>query len=200
MSIERILGKIDEDSAEAVRRVIEEAEAEARRIAGRYEAAAAKLRSELEELAGRKAADEKRRLIVAEELELRKAALVKKREILSDLYDEAKGTIGALSGGEYLDLLVSLVAARAVSGREEIVPAAGQRGLLDNAFLAKLGASFEGDARFSVARDEGTFTWGVVLREGKRTVDLSLETLFKQVGERLEPDVSAILFAGGRGD
>lgn len=198
MSIEQILRKIDDDAAGAAGAVVEEAEAEARRIADRYEAAAGKLRVELEELADRKAAEERRRLLVGEELELRKAALVEKRRILSELYDEAKREIGGLSRGEYLDLLVSLIASRAVSGAEEIVPAAGQRSLLDDAFLEKAGASFDGDARFSVAAEEGAFAWGIVLREGKRVVDLSLETIFGQVMERIEPEVSAILFSPER--
>jgi len=33
-----------------------------------------------------------------------------------------------------------------------------------------------------------------VLREGRRTVDLSLDAVFDQVMDRIEPEVSAILF------
>jgi V/A-type H+-transporting ATPase subunit E len=200
MSIEQILKKIDDDAAAAAGGIVEEARTEAGRIARQYEAAAKKLRAQLEELAGRKAAEEKRRLLVSEELELRKAALVAKRRILSELYDEAKRKIGALSGAEYLDLLASMVAARAATGREEIVPAAGQRGLLDKAFLGKVAGAFDGEAKFTVSDREGEFAWGVVLREGKRVVDLSLETVFEQVRERIEPEVSAILFPDKRGD
>jgi V/A-type H+/Na+-transporting ATPase subunit E len=200
MSIEQILRKIDDDAAARAAEVVEEASAEARRIAGQYEAAAGKLKAELEDLAVRKAAEEERRLLVSEELELRKAALVAKHRILADLYDEAKQKIASLTGAGYLDLLASLIAARSATGREEIVPAAGQRGLLDKAFLRKVASSFDGTAAFTVAEREGEFAWGVVLREGKRVVDLSLGTVFDQVRERVEPEVSAILFMGKRGD
>lgn len=200
MSIERILQKIDDDAANAARAVVEEARAEAAKILARYEAAAGQLRGELEAHAERKAAEEKRRLLVGEELELRKAALVGRHEILAGIYDEARSAIGGLAGGAYLDLLCSMIASHAVSGREEIVPAAGQRALLDAAFLKKVGAAFGGEARFTVAGEEGSFAWGVVLREGKRVVDLSLETVFEQVRERIEPEVSAVLFTGEGGD
>jgi V/A-type H+-transporting ATPase subunit E len=196
MSIEQIVRKIDEDAEKAAGSVVEQARAQARSIVERYEAAAGMLRSEFEDLADRKAAEEERRLLVSEELELRKAVLVRKREILAGIYDEAKRTIGRLTGEEYLDLLASMIAARAVSGREQIVPAAGQRSLLGERFLARVGEAFGGDARFNVVGEEGTFAWGVVLREGRRIVDLSLDTVFEQVRELVEPEVAAILFAG----
>lgn len=200
MAIEQILQKIEDDAAEAARAVIAEAEAEAQRIAARAEADAGALRAELEALADRKAEEETRRLIVGAQLETRKAELVRKRELLGEVYDEARRAIAGLSGDEYLGLLASMIAARAVSGREEIVPAAGQRDLLDGAFLARVGEAFRAGAAFTVAAEEGPFDWGVVLREGRRTVDLSLETVFEQVRERIEPEVSAILFGGPRKD
>ena len=194
MSIENIIKKIEQDSAAAVEAALDRAREEAAALTARYEKRAAELEGELKARAEKKSTEEKRRLLVSEQLELRKAALVKKREILSDLYGEARKSIASLSGEEYLGLLRALIAARAVSGNEEIVPAAGQADLLSADFLKKLNGEYPGGGSFTVASGEGDHDWGVILREGKRTVDLSLDTVFEQVMDRIEPEVSAILF------
>jgi V/A-type H+-transporting ATPase subunit E len=194
MSIEKILNKIDEDSRAAVEAALARARDETAALSTRYVRRAEELEADLRARAGKKAAEEKRRLLVSEQLELRKAVLVRKREILSELYDEARKTIAAFSGEEYLSLIRTLVISMAVSGAEEIVPAAGQAALLSSDFLTKLNKEYPGGGRFTIAAEEGSFDWGVVLREDRRTVDLSLSTVFDQVMDRIEPEVSAILF------
>jgi vacuolar-type H+-ATPase subunit E/Vma4 len=194
MSIENILSKIDEDSRAAVSAALERAGEEAAALSARYARRAGELETGLRARAEKKAAEEKRRLLVSEQLELRKADLIKRRKILSDLYDDAKKSIAALAGEDYLALIRALVVSRAISGAEEIVPAAGQTALLSSDFLKKLNSEYPGGGRFTVAAEEGSFDWGVVLREGRRTVDLSLGTVFDQVMDRIEPEVSAILF------
>jgi vacuolar-type H+-ATPase subunit E/Vma4 len=125
---------------------------------------------------------------------LRKAELVHKREILTRLYNEARENINSLSGDDYLDLLSALIISRSISGTEEIVPAAGQTAKFSPDFLAKLNSGYPGGGKFTVAAEEGSFDWGVVLKEGRRTIDLSLGTVFDQVIDRIEPEVSSILF------
>jgi vacuolar-type H+-ATPase subunit E/Vma4 len=194
MSIDNILEKIARDSEAEAEKVLQRAGGEAGGIRARYESRASELEEQLRARAEGKAAEEKRRLIVSEQLELRKAALVRKREILANLYEEAKKRIASLSGDEYLSILSALILSKAISGREEIVPASGQSGVLAAGLLAGLNKKYPGGGKFTIAEQEGAFEWGVVLREGKRTVDLSLETVFDQVMERIEPEVSAILF------
>jgi V/A-type H+-transporting ATPase subunit E len=194
MSIEKIISKIDEDSRAAVEAALEKAREDAGALAERYARRAGELEAQLRSRAEKKAAEEKRRLLVSEQLELRKAGLVRKREILSQLYEEARKSIASLSGDDYLALLRALIISRAVSGAEEIVPASGQAGMLSKDFLGKLNGEYPGGGKFTVAAEEGDFDWGVILREGRRTVDLSLETVFEQVMDRIEPEVSEILF------
>ena len=194
MSIEKILSKIDEDSRAAVEAAFERAREDAAALSARYARRAEELGAGLKSRAGKKAAEEKRRLLVSEQLELRKAELVGKRGILSNLYDEARKNIAALSGEDYLALIRALIVSRAISGAEEIVPATGQTALISSDFLAKLNGEYPGGGKFTVAAEEGAFEWGVVLREGRRTVDLSLGIVFDQVMDRIEPEVSAILF------
>ena len=194
MSIENILSKIDEDSRAAVSAALELAGEEAATLSARYARRAGELEAGLHARAEKKAAEEKRRLLVSEQLELRKAQLVRKREILSKLYDEARQSITSLSGEDYLALIRTLIISRSISGAEEIVPAAGQTSRLSSDFLAKLNSGYPGGGKFTIASEEGSFEWGVVLKEDRRTIDLSLGTVFDQVIDRIEPEVAEILF------
>jgi V/A-type H+-transporting ATPase subunit E len=194
MSIEKILSRIDEDSRAAVEAALARAREAAAAHSARYARRAEEFEAGLRSRAGKKSTEEKHRLLVSEQLELRKADLVRKREILSKLYDDARKNIAALSGEDYLALIRALVISRAISGAEEIVPASGQSALLSPDFLAKLNGEYPGGGKFTTAAEEGAFEWGVVLREGRRTVDLSLDAVFYQVMDRIEPEVSAILF------
>jgi vacuolar-type H+-ATPase subunit E/Vma4 len=194
MSIENILSKIDEDSRKAVSAALARAGEEAAALSAQYARRAGELEAGLRARAEKKAAEEKRRLLVSEQLELRKAGLIKRREILSDLYDEAKKSIAALAGEDYLALIRTLVISRAISGNEEIVPAKGQTALFTPDFLKKLNSEYPGGGSFTIAADEGDFDWGVVLKKDRRAIDLSLDTVFDQVMDRIEPEVSEILF------
>ena len=194
MSIENILKRIDEETGASARKILEEAEREATSIRERYEKAAEKMRGELAGRAGKKAEEEERRLIVNEQLELKKALLAKKREILEEVYAEARKRAMDLSDSDYTGLMKALVLAKTISGREEIIVPAERYKLFDKDFLAYLNREYTGGGEFSYAKERGEFSWGIVLREGKRIVDLSLDVLFEQLMERVEPKIASVLF------
>ncbi len=196
MSIENIVKRIDEETGAAVAGILGAAGERAAAVGDEAARAGEKLRGELEARARAKAGDEERRLIVGEELELRKAALVRKREILGEVYAEARKRIEHLTPDEYLKLMAALILKNAVSGREEIVVPAAQRGMFDAAFVDALNRARGAGAAFSLAGTPGDFAWGVVLREGQRRVDLTLDVIFRQLAERVESAVAGLLFPG----
>jgi V/A-type H+-transporting ATPase subunit E len=198
MSIENILKRIEEETEASEREILKAAEAEAVGIRERYEKAAEKLRDELSGRAGKKADEEKRRLIVNEQLELKKALLAKKREILDEVYAEARKRAVDLSDSDYIELMKALVLAKAVTGTEEIIVPDERHELFDKEFLVSLNREHPGGG-FSYAKERGDFEWGVVLREGKRIVDLSLDVLFEQLKERVEPKIASVLFVEDNG-
>lgn len=185
------MAEADVEANEIVSRAGEQAE----RIRSESEAEGTDLERELEERARKKAEEEERRLIVNEQLELRKQLLEKKWEILDGLYDRAKGEMEKLDAGEYLDLVKKLILGGAVSGNEEIVVAKGQEKLFDDAFLDALNGENEPGEGFRMAKEAGDFSWGVVLREGRRTVDLTLGVLMSQLRERIESEIAPMLFS-----
>lgn len=193
MAIEHILKRIEEETEETVQQIFEKAEADATSIRDQYAGRIQKLKHELDQRAQRRAEEEERRLIVSEQLELRKALLARKREILDDLYEEAKKKISSIAADQYLGLLKDMIIARSISGTEEIVVPDSQKDLFTKNFLDSLNKTVRG-GRFSLANESGDFSWGVVLREGKRVVNLTLDILFEQLKEKIEPEIAAMLF------
>lgn len=194
MSIENILKRIDGDARARVAEIVGAAEAKAAEIRAEYERRGAALRAELDERIRAGAENEERRLVVAAELELRKKLLERKRELLAEAYREARRRVEALPPDRYLEIVRDLVLRNVRSGREEIVVPAAQRPLFTEEFVASLNRGRDG-AALRIADEPGGFAWGVVLREGKRTVDLTIDVIFEQLAARIESRVAAALFS-----
>ena len=196
MAIENILKRIEEETAAAVSKIVSEAESEAEKIRKDLTAEAGELKVRLEQRARTKAEEEQRRLLVNEKLQLRKEFLERKREILDLLYAEAQKRIESLEMDQYLELMKMMILKRAISFEEEIVVPEDQREIFSKAFLDSLNKAAGVKKRtFSISDDTGDFSWGVILREGRRRVDLTLDVLIAQLRYRIEPDIAAVLFA-----
>ncbi len=198
MSIENILDRIGTEAEESAREITTRATAEAGAIAREHAKKAEKLKAELDGKALVRAIEEEKRLIVSEQLELRKTLLAKKREILDQLYMKAADRLESISGGDFQQLMQELIVAGAISGTEEIVVASKQEKYFTPEFIDKLNRAYPGTGSFTVADVTGDFFWGVVLREGKRVVDLSLDVLFEQLKEKVESEIAGALFSEGK--
>jgi vacuolar-type H+-ATPase subunit E/Vma4 len=194
MSIEKIYERIETQAAASADDIIREAERQAARIRGEYAKRSAELGESLRAYAEKKAGEAGRRLVVNEQLELKKALLAKKREILARIYDDARKRIEGLGDGESAGIIREMILENAVSGREEIVVSGRQSRIFDGKFLDSLNSGFKGGGAFTLAEEKGRFPWGVVLREGRRVVDLSLDVVFEQLREKVEPRIAALLF------
>ena len=183
MSIENILERIKEEADSVARDLVRKAEEEGERIRGSYEAEGENLKIELEQRAHKKAGEEESRLIVNEQLELRKQLLERKHEILEEMYEQAKREMEKLGDKDYLDLMKEMILGRAISGNEEIIIAREQTKLFGDAFIDALNKESRSGKGFKLAEDPGDFSWGIVLREGQRTVDLTLGVLMEQLRE-----------------
>jgi vacuolar-type H+-ATPase subunit E/Vma4 len=196
MPIEKIFDRINAEAEAAAGEVLTRAGEESAAVSKEYTGRASRLDAELKAYAEKKAGEAEKHLIVSEQLELRKSVLSRKREILESVYDEAKKKISALSPEESREVLKNMIISSAVTGDEEIVVAPSQVGIFDEGFMVELRDGFKGNGSFRLAADKGDFAWGVVMREGRRTVDLSLDVVFKQLREKIEPRIAAMLFGG----
>lgn len=194
MSIENIIQRIEDETGGAVAEILEKAEAQAAAIAADFSRTTVRMREELDGKARARAADEEKRLIVGEQLELGKSFLERKRQVLDEVCRMARNRIEALPAAEYRELVRGLILRNAVTGSEEIVVPARQRDLFTPEFIESLNGARGGGAAFSVAGPSDDFGWGVILREGQRRVDLTLEVVFEQMRERIESAIATVLF------
>ncbi|HSG28326.1 MAG TPA: V-type ATP synthase subunit E [Candidatus Krumholzibacterium sp.] len=198
MPIEKIFEKIDSEAETEAGHILDAAREKAAAIREDYDRRAEELGKKLEAYAGKKAGEEEKHLLVSAQLELRKAHLARKREILDSVYEEARKKILVLSPEESAGIIRDMILDAAVSGREEIVVPREQEGIFNPGFVEGLRKAFGKGATFRIAGERGEFEWGVVLREGRRVVDLSLDVVFRQVRERTEPRIAALLFGEDR--
>jgi len=196
MAIEDILKKIEEETEAECEKILAEAKAEAEKISREYSERAENLKKTLFEKAEARAKEEEKRLIVNEQLALRKALLSKKGELLEKVYSSAKERIKALPEKEYLEVISRLVLTSAISGTEELVVPKSQRELFSESFLISLNDRFGDGAKFTISQEAGKFDWGVILREKQREIDLTLDVIFAQIIEKIEPRIAEVLFEG----
>lgn len=194
MSIEKIYERIETRAAESAGEIVAEAGREAARIRDEYARRSAELGESLRAYAEKKAGEAGRRLVVSEQLELKKALLKKKREILAGIYEDARKSIEGLGDEESAGIIRDMILDNAVTGREKIVVSQRQSRIFDGKFLDSLNAGFKGGGSFTLSEEKGRFAWGVVLKEGRRVVDLSLDVVFEQLREKVEPRIAALLF------
>ncbi len=194
MSIENIIKKIEQERKATVEEILGKAGEEAEAIKREYAREGEKLKEQLEDEARKKGEDEKKRIIVNEQLKMRKSMLSKKQQVLNSLYLEAREKIASLPGEEYLELVRGLILSRSSSGKEKIIIPRGQGDMFGQDFISSLNRDYQGDGKFSLAEQEGDFRWGVILREERRTVNLTLDVIFEQLKESIEPQVAGILF------
>lgn len=195
MSIENILDKIEKETEAAVEEIIREAKEEAAKIGKEYQKKAEDLSDKLMKEAERRADEETRRLIVNERLELRKGLLEKKREVFDGFFEAAKKEIEGMAKDDYIAFIRRLIVDKAATGKEEIVVSSKQADIYPDDFADTLNSSFKGDSAFKISDQSDEFAWGVILREGKRVVDLSLDSLFKEISEDMEPEIAGLLFS-----
>ncbi|MDZ7860975.1 MAG: V-type ATP synthase subunit E family protein [Candidatus Krumholzibacteriota bacterium] len=198
MSIENIINTIDKEAESEAGRIITEAEEKADKIREEYSDRAKALSAKLKKESENKADEQYRRLIVNEQLELRKSLLSKKHEILEALYREAEKKIKEIPRKEYIEFMKELILKRTLSGSEEIIVSKEQRDLFDGDFIDSLNRAFPGGGNFTLSDSEADYSWGVVLKEDKRVIDLSIGVLFDQIAERVESQVAALLFPEGK--
>lgn len=194
MAIEDILRRIEEETRARIDAIISAAEKEAARVAESYRERAEKLREKFDAEIASRAAVEEKQAIVAAQLEMKKRQLELKREILAQVYMEARKRIEELPEKEFLEIVRSLVLENVRTGREEIVVPSSRKALFDESFLESLNKELKGST-LCFAAETGDFEWGVVLREGNRKVDLTMDTLFDQLAARIESHVAEVLFS-----
>ena len=195
MAFEDILQKIREDGTEAVDAIKADTDAAVARITQQADTDAEALRNTLHQRAQRRATEHTDRTLTLAQLEHRKAVLAEKQRALALAFTQAEERLASLSGDEARTLLRRVISDHLETGQEEIVPGRLHAPVLDTAFVASLNESLESRGQLTLAAEPGDFDHGVVLREGRKEINLRLSVIMAETRERLVHPVAEHLFS-----
>lgn len=200
MSVENIVKKILDDAQTEARSIAERGEREAGKLTLEFdreekelkEAALKKTRSEADEIVKRR--------VSSARLEGRKRVLGEKDMIMGEVYADVKERILALPDDKYLDFLKKLVVTNGVGGDETIMfsPKDSTR------FKGKL-PQWEKDVAqeaknqgkkgiITISSETRSIEGGLVLSQGRTEINLSLDVILGEAKYTLEGEVTRILF------
>lgn len=197
MSFDDILRRINEDAGAEASRILEEAEYRACEIREEAESEAeeesrkALLRAESE------AEEEKRRILALERLEARRDLLMARQNAVDDVYDEVIERLARLPDADYLRLVRKTVLEAVETGEETVLISPGDRDRITPGFLRELNSELakrglRGSLGIETAERE---LGGGVLLQGEGTeVNCAFPQLLKSVKEEMEPQVIKALF------
>lgn len=191
--IENIIGRIDADGQAAADAILYEAQKQAKAITESWDQRAKKGSAEVLRRGEQAAAERRARLESAAEMEGRKLILGAKQEMISRAFDEALDQLLALPQAEMIGLLSSLCAKAAVTGSEEVILSAADRGSIGEAVVAKANQLLKGGS-LTLSAETRPIRGGVVLRSGGVEVNCAFDTLVRLVRPQLERQVAGVLF------
>ena len=195
--IEKITSRITAEAESAAAAVMAEAETQAAGIRAEYEKKAQEAfdtrmaagKQEIEQ-----AAERVRR---AARLDAKKSVLGLKQAMLLLAYDSAKEKIVNLPEEEYVAFLAQQAGAAALSGKEEIILNAEDRKRVGDKVVAAANAAAAErgiGGGLTLSSETREIAGGVILREGSVEVNCSVESLLDMSHNRLDAEVTGILF------
>ena len=192
--IENITARILADADAEVQAMREQAEQAARAIRDEYAKQAEKEAAAILSRSEKAAAERLERLESAARLERRKLELAARQQVLGEAFDKALDDLCRLSEQDYIDLLASLAAKAAVSGREELIFSEADRTRVGRQVVM---AANERIASGTLTLSEQTrpMRGGFVMSDGEVEVNCSFETMVRVRREQLEKEAADVLFA-----
>jgi V/A-type H+-transporting ATPase subunit E len=200
MSVENIAKRIIDEAQVDARSVSEKAEQEMAKLRSGLEQEERELREETKKKIEVEAEEIVKRRISSARLEVRKRILGQKDMIVGEVYSEAKGRILALSDEEYLNFLKKLVVSYSVGGDETVIFPTEDAARLK----AKL-PQWEKDVTrerkekgitgsLSLSSETRDIEGGLVLSQGRTEINLGLDGILAETKYLLEGEVTDILF------
>jgi len=192
MSLESITKKIVSEANEFAAAVIAEAQAEAKEIAEGYESTAEKEHDQIVDAAYDKASEIMHRSNAQSMKEKRINILSAKWEYLDSAFTAAVKLLSRMPDDEQVSLLAGLIQKYQRSDAELILNQTDRERLGQAVVNAVTGTS--GGFIVTLSEKTGDFSGGLVLKEGGIETNLTYDALVSGVRERLEEEVSTILF------
>lgn len=193
--LEKILGEIRAQADESVRKILEEAENEAKAIrdeAGK-EAEGNAERHEREEK--KRVEDRLNRKVSAAALKKRQMLLAEKQKLIGEVLETAKKSFVEMPEDKYFETMLGLVEKNALSEPGQIRFNARDLGRLPRDFASKIeNTAFKKGGRLTLSKDAADIDGGFLLIYDGIEQNCSISSMFETNAEELSDEIQKILF------
>ncbi len=222
--LDKITARIEQDSQKEIDALLDQARAEAAKIAGEY---AEQAKAEAEKILTRgkqAAAQREERLASVSQLDCRKAQLAARQEMLDEAFEAARKKLVTMPPEEYVDLLAGLVVKASTTGRETVIfsprdrdtvgravvasanerlakaaapdlpPAGSKVGAAINKVVTGASAVLKGTAMLTLSEETRPMDGGFILSSGNVEVNCTFATLVRLQRSELAGQVAGVLF------
>lgn len=196
MAFEDILKRIRDDGDKESGRIKKEAEEEAKRVLREAKKEAVSLKERMLQSARNSIRDEKKRILTMANLEVRKKLLERKQILIEEAFRKASSHLGHLPDEEYRKAMKKMLLETVESGEEEVIISPEEK-LINPAFLNAVSAELSSKGRpgrLKLSSERRECKGGFVLRAGRKEVNNTFDSLFRENREDLESEVAGILF------
>lgn len=194
--LEKIIGQIDKESADAAVKIINDAQLEAARIleTTRVQAQADYDRSKKD--SERETADLLARAKSAAELQKRKTILSEKQKLIGEIINKAKASFETMPAEEYFGVIVKMVQKFALAEKGDILFSEKDLARMPKDFEAVINAAVKDKGGVLViSKETRKIDGGFVLVYGGVEENCSFTALFDSAHESLQDKVLKLLFA-----
>ncbi|MBQ3865711.1 MAG: V-type ATP synthase subunit E [Clostridia bacterium] len=192
-NLEKILDRIRADGEERVKALEEETQREIARLDEEDEAL---LREETDRIARAADADVQKILTLARSsaVSLRKKRVLEaKSRALEESIAAVKTRLAALPEGDYVDLILTLIARSAEDG-EGTVYLAGGRPVADREGFRRALSSLPAGKKLTLAEETAPLATGVLIRRGLIDLDLSFEAVIEERRDAIRDRLGDLVF------
>jgi len=197
MSLEKIIGKIEQDAKSQIEEIKKNALSASDKISEKAEEQAELIKAQILKDAKKEAGIHKQRLISTASLDLRKDILTEKQRAIDSAFQEAMDNLLKMRDDEYQKIIVKMILPNVLTGNEEIILSERDKARLGKGFLEKINNELSKTGkkgRLTIAKDSYNILGGFVLRRGNVELNNSFESLFNSIREDIESEVSKVLF------
>lgn len=189
--IEKIIAHIEGDADKQAESILAAAKKRCDKILAGYEEKASELYSSKIRDGVKSCQDKEDGALRISRMEARKSVLAVKQEMVAKSFDLAREKIVSLPADQYVAFLADLVEKAGVSGNEEIILSARDRGAIGDALLAALNA---GGKNLKLSDEVRDIAGGLILRSGNVETNCSVDLLMEMCRGELAGKVADVLF------
>ncbi|MDD5066003.1 MAG: V-type ATP synthase subunit E [bacterium] len=198
MALEDIVKKILSEAENEARQILDEARKEADKIIRENKQSLQDLEKKEKVRIDQESEEYRKRLVQMADLEMRKELLSLKQQLVADVFKIVEDRILSLPREDYQEFIANKIIEIIETGTEEIVLTEKDKERITPDFVEKINSRLKEKLRekgqLKIAGETIPIKGGFILRSEKVQYNNSVESILKELREKIEPDIVKKLF------